>query len=136
MEKRLLNVWKTKVLDCGLVLYFKSAVHVDTSPCLCPCSGLRISLLRRGVCRVTSLDYTSSTFPSSRCCCWSVWKAHFCSQVQLRGVPPRGLQTQGSVCLYSRDERAPGLFLATQMAVIAVQPFVWRAGTKRETSIA
>lgn len=29
-----------------------------------------------------------------------------------------------------------GLSLATQIAVVAVRPFVWRAGTKREMSIA
>lgn len=48
VEKRLLNVWKTKVPNCGLVLYFQSAVHVDTLPCLRPYSGLQIALAPQG----------------------------------------------------------------------------------------
>lgn len=64
--------------------------------------------------RVTSLDYTSSTFPSSRyCCCWSVSKAHF-SAPRLRWTE-RGPAVRAShlrFCVFVQSRRESSGFFS------------------------
>lgn len=91
VEKSRLTVWKTRVSHCGRILLFPISFlnHYYRLQTLNSIWHLFVSLqalafwfvlVFRGVCRIRSLGFTSSTFPSSRYCCWTVCKALFCSQ--------------------------------------------------------